>query len=211
MKTVKVWDPFVRLFHWSLVIAIIAQLITGEEFNNIHVKIGYFIVALLLARIIWGFVGTKHARFVDFIYPPKEIWAYLIGLFKKNPKHYRGHNPAGGAMVIILLIFLLFTTLAGLKTYGAMGKGPLAHISPHIVSNVYADEEHHLTYDLKGYSKHSETKGNRSFWKEIHESLVGIIITLVVLHILGVVVSSYLHKENLIWAMVSGQKQVDDN
>ena len=156
-------------------------------------------------------MGSKHARFIDFIYPPKEIWAHLTGLFKKNPKHYRGHNPAGGAMVIILLIFLLLTALAGLKTYGAMGKGPLAHISPPIVSNVYADEEHHLTYDFQGFSKHSETKGNRRFWKGIHESLVGVIITLVVLHILGVVVSSYLHKENLIGAMISGQKKVNDN
>jgi cytochrome b len=211
MKTVKVWDPFVRIFHWSLVIAIIAQLITSEEFINIHVKIGYFMIALLLARIIWGFVGTKHARFIDFIYPSREIWGYLSGLFKKNPKHYIGHNPAGGAMVIVLLFFLLLTTLAGLKTYGAMGKGPLAGISSHLVSSVYADEDHHHEYDVQGDTKHSETKGKRDFWKEIHESLVGVIITLVILHILGVIASSYVHKENLILGMVSGQKKVNDN
>lgn len=208
MKTVKVWDPFVRIFHWSLVIAVIAQLITGEESSNIHVKIGYFIIALLAARIVWGFVGSKYARFVDFVYPPGEIWGYLTGLFKKNPKHYTGHNPAGGAMVIILLFFLLLTALAGLKTYGAMGKGQLARISPLMVSNVYADEERHEEYDFQEYSKHSETKRNRGFWKEIHESLVGVIITLAVLHILGVIISSYVHKENLIWAMVTGQKKV---
>ena len=114
-------------------------------------------------------------------------------------------------MVIILLFFLLLTTLAGLKTYGAMGKGPLAYNSSHIVSRVYADEEHHQEYDFQDSSKHSGTNRNRGFWKEIHESLVGVIITLVVLHILGVIISSYLHKENLIWAMVSGQKKVNDN
>jgi cytochrome b len=211
MKTVKIWDPFVRIFHWSLVIAVMAQLMTGEDLTNIHIKIGYFIIVLLLARIIWGFIGSKYARFADFIYSPKEIWAYLTGLFKKNPKHYIGHNPAGGAMVITLLFFLLLTTLAGLKTYGAMGKGPLAYVSPHIVSNVYADEERHEENDFQKDFKHSESKGTRSFWKEIHESLVGVIITLVVLHILGVIISSYIHKENLIWAMVSGQKKVDDN
>jgi len=120
--------------HWSLVASIIIQLITAESLKNVHAKVGYFIIILLLARIVWGFVGSRHARFTDFIYPPKEIFDYLKGIFKGNPKHYIGHNPAGGAMVFALLIFLMLTTMAGLKTLGAEGKGQLAHLPMSLVN-----------------------------------------------------------------------------
>jgi cytochrome b len=99
MKTVKVWDLFVRFFHWALVAAVVSQLATAEDFKNIHANVGYIIVVLLIFRIIWGFVGSRHARFKDFIYPPADIIAYLKGLAGGRPKHYIGHNPAGGAMV----------------------------------------------------------------------------------------------------------------
>ena len=134
MKTIKVWDIFIRVFHWSLVVSIIVQLITAESLKNVHATVGYFIVIMLLIRIVWGFVGSKHARFSDFIYPPKDILDYLKGIFKGNPKHYIGHNPAGGAMVIALLLCLLLTTFAGLKTLGAQGKGPFAKLSLSLVN-----------------------------------------------------------------------------
>ena len=139
MKTLKVWDIFIRVFHWSLVASIIIQSITVESFKKVHVNVGYFIIILLSARIIWGLVGSKHARFADFIYPPQEIFSYLKGLLKGNPKHYIGHNPAGGAMVFALLFFLLLTTMSGLKTLGAEGKGPLADLPISIVNEAHAD------------------------------------------------------------------------
>ena len=118
---------------------IIIQSITVESFKKVHVNVGYFIIILLSARIIWGLVGSKHARFADFIYPPQEIFSYLKGLLKGNPKHYIGHNPAGGAMVFALLFFLLLTTMSGLKTLGAEGKGPLADLPISIVNEAHAD------------------------------------------------------------------------
>ena len=216
MNTIKVWDPFVRLFHWSLVSAVIAQLVTAESYTSVHAVVGYFIVALLVLRILWGFIGPKYARFNNFIYPPTEIKGYLRGLLQGRPKHYTGHNPAGGAMVCVLLVLLLLITLTGLLTYGAKGKGPFASPSAAGVTIARADEDHHPNADhgdsdhdvgdrknMRDYGGHGASS---HFWKEIHETLVGVLIFLIVVHICGVAASSFLHKENLILAMITGRK-----
>lgn len=206
MKTVNVWDPFVRLFHWSMVVGVVVQLITSETNHAIHVTVGYILFSLLLARVAWGFVGTQHARFADFIYPPREVMGYLKGLVLRSPKHYVGHNPAGGAMVCLLMLVLLLTATAGLKTLGAMGRGPLAHQDTGIVQRAMADgDEDHDDDDDHGHGHGAPTAGAH-FWKEIHEGLVGFLIFLVVIHIGGVIVSSVLHKENLVKAMITGKK-----
>jgi cytochrome b len=210
MKTVKVWDIFIRFFHWSLVLSIIAQLVTAEANTGVHVIIGYFIVFLLLARIFWGFVGSKHARFVDFIYPPKEVFSYLSDLIKRKPTHYLGHNPAGGAMVVALLLVLSFTVFAGLKTLGIRGKGPLAHLDVHMVGTVCADEDevdHQGRFSGDAHHEHDGTGPHQGFWKETHEVSVGVLLALAAIHVAGVLVSSYVHKENLILAMITGVKK----
>ena len=205
MKTVKVWDLFVRIFHWSLVGAIIMQMITAENFKSLHVTIGYFIIVLIMLRIIWGFIGSKHARFKDFIYPPTDISGYLKGLLQGRAKHYTGHNPAGGAMVCLLLCILGMVTLAGLLTYGAEGKGPLALKSVSLVKAAYADDD---DYDKKDPQHHGSSGEKGHFWKEIHETLVGVLIFLACVHICGVIASSYVHRENLVLAMITGNKKV---
>ena len=126
LQTVKVWDPFVRFFHWTLVFCIIGQFITAEDFQNVHVILGYVIIGLVLSRILWGFIGTKYARFNDFLYRPSTTIRYLKSLFNGRPEHYIGHNPAGGLMIIVLLLSLLVTTFTGLMTLGSEGKGPFA-------------------------------------------------------------------------------------
>ena len=121
----------------------IGQYLTGDRFKNVHVKLGYFLICLVLARILWGFFGSKHARFSDFVYGPGTIITYLKGLIKGNPKHYLGHNPAGGIMIIILLFSLLVTSFTGLKILGSKGQGPLADEGISIVRLTYADEDKH--------------------------------------------------------------------
>jgi cytochrome b len=140
MQRVKVWDLFVRMFHWSLVAGVITQLATAEDLKGVHATVGYIIAVLLISRIVWGFVGSTHARFSDFIYPPADILAYLKGLITGRPKHYVGHNPAGGAMVCALLLILSLTALAGLKTLGAEGKGPLAVHPAELMPRAWADD-----------------------------------------------------------------------
>jgi cytochrome b len=113
-QSVRVWDPVVRLFHWSLVVAFVIAWATGDELQRLHEIAGYVIVGLLVVRILWGFVGTTHARFSNFVYRPSTVISYLIDTARLRAKRYLGHNPAGGAMVIGLLIMLAITCATGI-------------------------------------------------------------------------------------------------
>jgi len=199
-QSIKVWDILVRLFHWSLVLFFTLAYLTGEgDMESLHAWIGYLIAGLIGLRLIWGFVGSKYARFTNIIYRPAEIKAYLSSLLTRHPKHYLGHNPAGGAMVISMLLVLSLVTWTGLETYAAEGKGPLAQISLEIPT-AHADSWEHDG----GYRDREE------FWEDIHEFVVHLMLFLIFIHITGVVVSSLLHGENLPRAMISGRKQLKD-
>ncbi len=206
-NSIKVWDVFVRIFHWTLVGVMIGQYLTGDRFKNVHIKLGYFLICLVLARILWGFFGSKHARFSDFLYGPGAIIDYLKVLIKGRPKHYIGHNPAGGLMIIVMLFSLLVTAFTGLKTLGSRGQGPLADHGISIVRLAYADKDEHDD-DQHKYRKGREQKSKEhEFWEEIHEVMTGFMIFLIIVHISGVIVSSWVHKENLILAMITGRKK----
>jgi len=110
--TVRVWDPLVRLFHWSLVASFtIAWL--SEDAKALHQGAGYVVLALVAVRMIWGFVGSRHARFRDFVPRPQGLLAYLRGLRGGHPRRYLGHNPAGGAMIVLMLAMLILTGGSG--------------------------------------------------------------------------------------------------
>ncbi|MDX1693703.1 MAG: cytochrome b/b6 domain-containing protein [Ketobacteraceae bacterium] len=199
MKRMYVWDRFVRVFHWTLVVLFCTSYLTGDEVEWLHVYSGYSIALLILARTVWGFVGTSHARFKDFLYSPRDAVGYLKSLANGNPRHYLGHNPAGAMMVFALLIGLFLTTLSGMKLYAVEeGKGPLAQ-QIQLVDSAYADadEDEH---------EHRETEGE-DFWEEVHEFAVNFMVLLVMIHILGVVISSRAHHEALIKAMITGYKE----
>ena len=199
MATVKVWDIAVRIFHWSLVTAFATAYLTGDENEFVHVYAGYIVLGLVAFRVVWGFIGTQHARFTDFIYSPAKIFAYARSLASGSPKHYLGHNPLGGVMVIALLISLSLTCVSGLKLYAVEeGKGPLAgEQSISLITPAYAHEGgNHANKDEEG----------EDTWEEIHELFVNLTLGLIVLHIAGVVVSSVLHKEKLVKAMITGNK-----
>ena len=101
--TVRVWDPFIRIFHWSLVALFAFAFVTGDEWDKPHEIAGYTIAGLIALRVIWGFVGTKHARFTDFVAGPGKVAGYLKDAIALRAKRYLGHNPAGGAMVLALI------------------------------------------------------------------------------------------------------------
>lgn len=208
-RTVKVWDPFVRIFHWSLVLGIILQYISAEASEAWHYRIGYLIIFLVLARIAWGFVGTYHARFTDFIYRPGAVFEYLWGLIRNKPKHYLGHNPAGGVMVVIMLAALLVTTFTGLKALGAKGSGPLAGSQITVLSAAHADDDDRgdENHDQQAARQGHQHHGNH-IWKEIHEASTGVLVFLAIVHVCGVIGSSWVHRENLILGMLTGKKKV---
>lgn len=196
---IKVWDPLVRIFHWSLVAAFTIAYLTEDDWQAVHVWAGYTVAGLVAFRLVWGFVGTKHARFRDFVYSPVAVFGYLKDLVSFRAKRYIGHSPAGGAMAIVLLISLAATTLTGMKLYAVEeNAGPFAaiqveSISP--ISSAYADEDEH------------EHEGGDELWEELHEFFANFTLLLVFLHIGGVVVSSLAHGENLPRAMVTGKKR----
>ena len=111
--TVKVWDPFVRLFHWLLVALFAAAYLTGDESDRLHIAIGYAVAGLIALRIIWGFAGSSHARFSDFVRGPREVFSYLRDVVFLRARRYLGHNPAGGAMILALLVMLIGTSISG--------------------------------------------------------------------------------------------------
>ena len=205
---VKVWDLFVRFSHWTLVAAVATALATAEEIRWVHTRAGYLVSALVVLRIFWGFAGTRHARFSDFVYPPSEAFSYLKGLVSGRPKHYVGHNPAGGWMVLFLLSVLLGVTLTGMLTYGDKGFGPFA--GSDIITTAHADDDRHESEE-KGDQGHGRIRPEgpargESPWQDIHETLVGILLFLVAVHVIGVLASSYVHRENLIKSMINGKK-----
>jgi cytochrome b len=112
--TIKVWDLFVRVFHWSLASLFVVAYATGDEIERVHVGAGYTIAVLLVLRIVWGFVGPRHARFGNFVRPPREVLAYLRDVVLRRAPRYLGHNPAGGAMIIALLVTLSGTCVTGI-------------------------------------------------------------------------------------------------
>lgn len=198
--TIKVWDIVVRIFHWSLVICFATAYLTGEEESMIHIYSGYAILALISFRVLWGFIGSQHARFKDFVYSPKQVIHYAKSLLTKKPKHFLGHNPLGGYMVIALLVSLFAVTLSGLKLYAVdEGKGPLAQKNQlQVMTKAYADEEENEV--------ESKNESGEELWEEIHETAVNITLFLIALHILGVIISSRLERQNLAKAMVTGKK-----
>ena len=111
--TVRVWDPFVRVFHWSLVALFALAYVTADEIHPVHNAAGYAIAGLVALRIGWGFMGPQHARFRDFVRTPREALAYLKDVLRLRGRRYIGHNPAGGLMVVGLIVMLGATSVTG--------------------------------------------------------------------------------------------------
>lgn len=111
---IRVWDPLVRIFHWSLVTLFVFAFATGDALERPHEIAGYAVLGLVIFRIAWGFVGSKHARFGDFIKRPSRVRAYLAEALRFRSQRYIGHNPAGGAMIVLLLVMLLVISATGI-------------------------------------------------------------------------------------------------
>ncbi|GBE42406.1 putative Ni/Fe-hydrogenase B-type cytochrome subunit [bacterium BMS3Bbin10] len=113
---IKVWDPFVRVFHWSLVALFILTWISADEWDRLHELTGYAIAGLVGLRLVWGLIGARHARFPDFVYRPSAVIAYVKDIIYLRPRRYLGHNPAGGAMVLALLLSLTVVAVTGVMS-----------------------------------------------------------------------------------------------
>src|SRR5689334_21141272 len=126
-RTVRVWDAFVRIAHWLIVVGFFTAYFTEDGLLTAHVWAGYLVGSVVLLRVIWGFIGPEHARFGNFAFSPIKLVRYLGGLLRGHAERYLGHSPAGGSMVLLLLISLVRTLWSGLTVYASdHSAGPLA-------------------------------------------------------------------------------------
>ncbi|MBB3308296.1 cytochrome b [Rhizobium sp. BK196] len=115
-ETIRVWDPVVRLFHWTVVTACALNLFILEEGKYWHRITGYIVAAAIVIRIIWGFAGTKHARFSDFLPTPRRVMEQILDMIDGNERRYLGHNPLASVMMLALMALLAATALTGWMT-----------------------------------------------------------------------------------------------
>lgn len=168
-QRILVWDVPTRVFHWLLVLSFAGAYLTAESerYRDIHVVLGYTLLALLAFRLLWGFFGTRYARFRSFLYKPGEVVAYVSSLLKGKPAHYVGHNPAGSVAIWLLLTLGILVGVTGVMLFQDIG-GEVV--------------------------------------EELHEMFSNMMLAVVFIHIAGVVVSSVMHRENLVRSMVTGYK-----
>jgi cytochrome b len=110
---VKVWDPVVRLFHWTVALGCIANLTVLREVKPVHRYVGYVVLAAVAIRLVWGFVGSRHARFADFVPGPGRLLGYLAALVRGREPRYLGHNPAGAVMMLVLMALVSVCGVTG--------------------------------------------------------------------------------------------------
>lgn len=196
---VRVWDPLVRVFHRSLVAAFATAWLTADELQPVHEIAGYVVAGLVAFRLVWGIVGSRYARFVQFLKGPGGTLAYLGDMARGKERRYLGHNPAGAAMIVALLL-----TLSGTAFTGWLMEEPdrmtMLPDAAWIVAPASADDDG----DEHDDGERSEVGGPL---KEVHEMLATLMLLLAALHVGGVVLASFRHRENLARAMVTGDKR----
>ncbi len=204
---VRVWDLLVRLCHWILVVAFFVAYFTEDDVLTLHVWAGYTVGVVVLLRVLWSFVGPRHARFTDFLYRPRTVIDYSARLLTlRPPRRYLGHSPAGGAMAVALLLGLAATVGVGLVFYAVEeNAGPLA---PFVAAAPGSDS---ATRDSgreeRGDEEDEDENGEAGeVWEELHEVLANLTLYLVLVHIAGVILASLVHRENLVRAMITGDK-----
>lgn len=191
----RVWDPLVRTGHWVLVAGFATAYLSEGEPEWLHSWAGYAIAFVVAFRILWGFVGPRRARFSDFVTGPARVLGYLRDLATGRAPRHLGHSPAGGAMTLALLAALALTAASGMATLAMEeGRGPLAGIVAH----------ERTVEDGSGAVREGDETGE--IWEEVHEIAANLTLVLIVLHVAGVALASYAHRENLVRAMVTGAK-----
>lgn len=179
---VKVWDLPTRLFHWLLAGSFTVAWLSHEHDRNldVHAFSGYLFFGLLLFRIAWGFAGGHYARFSAFGYPWRDARVYLLAVFRGRPQRHLGHNPAGAWAIFLMLGLGLIVAITGMLVLGG-------------------EEGHGLFSGWLSFS----LAGN---FRELHEMSAVIMLALILVHVTGVAFESWRHRENLVSAMITGNK-----
>jgi cytochrome b len=173
-RMVKVWDPLVRIGHWSLVTCVAVSWATGEGGKALHEGFGYAALAIIALRLVWGMVGPQYARFGEFLRTPAATLRYAARVFAGNEPRYLGHNPLGGWMIVFLIASIALTGFTGW---------------------IYTTDRY---WGVKWVG-------------ELHEGLASTLLVLIALHLAGVALASWRHRENLVAAMLHGRKRAEND
>lgn len=167
---ILVWDAPVRVFHWLMALSFAGAYLTAESerWRLVHVSLGYTLGGLVAFRVLWGVLGTRHARFAGFVRGPSAVMRYLSSIMRGRPEHHVGHNPAGALAIVLLLLLGAATVASGWANYN----------------------------DLGGH-----------WLEDLHEAVASFMLAVVGVHVAGIVLASWLHRENLVRAMLTGRKE----
>lgn len=207
---IRVWDPVVRFGHWLLVGGFAVAFIVEDDLLWLHTWAGYLVAAVVAVRVLWGFIGPRHARFADFVTGPGRALAYLRALATGRAERHIGHSPAGGAMTVALLVALALTTFCGMATLAIEeNQGPLA---PWMGAQATSTPTQFFALALPARADDEggdrrENGKKETLWKDAHELLANLSLALIIAHVAGVAAASYVHRENLARAMVTGMKR----
>jgi cytochrome b len=180
---VLVWDLPTRLFHWLAAVLLLAAYVTLRlDWMDWHVLTGEALLALLLFRLVWGFVGSETARFVNFVGSPRSAMRHIARLLYREPDQQIGHNPAGSWMVLVLLALMLGETLTGLVDNNDVANaGPLTEAMPAWVADLVTD---------------------------LHALLWNALVAAVALHVAAIAVYAVVKGHHLLPPMVTGRKRL---
>lgn len=166
--TLSVWDPLVRIVHWTVVAGCLLNLFVLED--ELHDIVGYVVAGAMALRIVWGFVGSKHARFSDFVRGPATVIAYIVDNIRGRAPRYIGHNPAASWMMLALIALV-------------------------------------VAVSATGYMMGTDRFWGEEWLEDLHEGIADAILILALLHAGAAIVESWRHRENLVWAMITGRKR----
>jgi cytochrome b len=186
MKKIRVWDLPLRLFHWVLVIVVVAAIVAqkiGGDAMAWHFRFGYAALTLVLFRIVWGLVGSRYARFSEFVKGPSTIMVYVKGLRTGSAVKALGHNPLGSLSVLALLAMVLVQAVSGL----------------------FSSDEHHHHGPLARYLNETWVDRISEFHADVSGTLIYILIGL---HLAAIAYYYFFKKDNLVRAMITGDKEV---
>lgn len=182
-RMIQVWDLHTRIFHWSLVGLFVFLIVSGDLGDDLiewHFYAGYLLSGLLVFRLIWGIVGSEHSRFISFVRHPLHTMGYLKRMIQGKAEHHYGHNPAGGMMVIVLLVLLSIQVASGLVT---------------------TDD---VIWDGPFYSAVSDDLAELG--SMLHHQVQNVLQLLVVLHVAAIIFHRFKYKDALVPAMIHGKK-----
>jgi len=195
-ESVRGWDPLVRLTHWGVALAVVLNGLITEDGSDIHVWIGYAVIAFLALRLLWGFLGPSEVRFSSFPPSLSAALGHVYDVLSGKRELHRSHNPLGTLIIYAMWASLIVVSATGVAMSGA----PFDVEASAPISTAYADEDYE--------EEEGEEEGESAEWlEETHELASNFLLFLAAVHVAGVSFESWRSRTNLIKSMVTGERR----